>query len=178
MRSIRKKSSSGCIGPSGMQARSFSGSAWRHVGASGPLFSALNLANPLPFLPSHAHGRQIAGIENMAGGFDQLSEFERVPGVACAVGDTLKNAGVTITINHSARASVANEPRFIPIMDVAHRRLPRMASIKIKFPIEMKILVSVKAAESFLFACHTGDNPEVVANLSSSCWRTPPNKSK
>ena len=105
--------------------------------------------DPLAILPNRFEGSDIARIENIFRCRQDFSFFEIVPGVAGADGYELQHARVPVTINHASRAAVSNELRLVEFVDVAHRLLPKVASIKIQVPIEIKVFVTAKAAEFF-----------------------------
>ena len=112
----------------------------------------LNAANPLAVFPNGFDGGQVARIKNVLRRASQITFFQIVPRVACVYGDELQHAGVAVTINHAACAAVADEFGIVPLPDLAHGFLPKMAAVQIEVPIEVKIFVAAETAEFFLFA--------------------------
>src|SRR5690349_19130132 len=111
-----------------------------------------DLADPLAIFPHRFDGSEIAPIENSFCGCAKISFAEMIIGVARADGDELEDAGIAIAIDHAAGATVADELRGIELVNVAHWFLPKMATIQVQVPIEIKIFVAAEAAELLAFA--------------------------
>src|SRR5208283_3887981 len=107
----------------------------------------LNPADPLPVFPDGFQGGQVARVEDVLRGGDELAPLEIVPGVAGADSDKLQDAGVAVAVNHAARAAVANELRLVEVIDVAHWGFPEVAAVEVEVPVKVEILVAAQAAE-------------------------------
>src|SRR5580698_5797746 len=90
-----------------------------------------NSANPFAVFPHGLERGEVAGIENIFGGVDEVAALQIIPGVAGADGDELENAGVAVAINHAAGAAVADELGPVELIDVAHRGFPEMATVEV-----------------------------------------------
>lgn len=109
-----------------------------------------NSPNPLPILPNSLKRGEVSRIENVLRRGQHFPFFEVVPGVAGADGDKLQDARVAVAIDHAAGAAIPDEFRFVELVDVAHRLLPKVAAIEIEVPIEIKVFVAAEAAEFLL----------------------------
>src|ERR1041385_47652 len=113
--------------------------------------SWLHLPDPLPVVPHRPQRGQISRVENVFGRGQESPFFGVVPRIAGADRDELKHTWVAVTIDHAPCAAIPDQLRRVEIVNVAHRRLPEVAAIKIKVPIEIKIFVPAQAAELLRF---------------------------
>src|SRR6266545_3004552 len=111
----------------------------------------LNLPDPFAVFPNRLQRRQIAPVEKVPGGGAPSSFAQIVPGIAGTDGNKLEHARVAVAVNHATSAAVANPFCFIPLVHVAHRRLPKMAAVKVQVPIQVKIFVPAQATEFLRF---------------------------
>ena len=97
----------------------------------------------------------------MFGGLDEISLFQTLIGVTGIDGHVLEDAGITITINHASRATIAYEFGLIEFIDITHGRFPEMASVKVQVPVQIEILMAAEANEalglSFQVPLHLGE---------------------
>src|SRR6185503_13234087 len=110
-----------------------------------------HLPNPLPVLPHCLERYEIARVKNVPRRRPEAAPFQIVPRVAGADGHELEHTGVAVAVNHAAGAAVADELRVVPVVHVAHRRLPVMAAVEVEVRGEVEILVSAEATKLFLF---------------------------
>ena len=104
-------------------------------------------ADPLAVVPDGFERGQVAAVEDVSGGGDELALLEVVLGVAGADGHELHHAGIAIAVNHAAGAAVADEFGIVELVDVAHGRFPGVAAVEVEVPVEVKIFVAAEAAE-------------------------------
>src|SRR5262245_26773510 len=100
--------------------------------------------DPLSILPDRSEGGEIAGVKDVSDGGAEPTVLQVIPGIAGANRHELQDARVSIAINHATGAAVANEFRGVELVDIAHRRFPEMAAVKIKVPVEIKIFVTAQ----------------------------------
>ena len=111
-----------------------------------------DFADPLAVLPHRLERGQVARVKNIFGGGDEVALFQVVERIAGADGDELQHARISVAVNHALGAAVADELGIVPVPDLAHRLVPRMAAVEVEIPVEVKIFVAAEAAEFFLFA--------------------------
>src|SRR5439155_1672089 len=86
--------------------------------------SQSNPADPLPVFPNSFERSQIAYVENVFGGGEQVTFLRGLPRIAGVDCDALEHARITVAVNHAARAAIPDEFGLVPVINVAHRRLP------------------------------------------------------
>ena len=107
--------------------------------------------DPLSVFPNGFGRDPIAGVAEVPESLEQPAFFQAAARVAHANGDVLKDAGITITIDHASGATVADQLGFVEVVDGAHGGFPVMASVKVQVPIQIEILVTSETAEALGF---------------------------
>src|SRR5437867_2402041 len=73
--------------------------------------TALHFADPLPVFPNRFKRREVAAVKDVSRRTAKPALLQIVPGVARADGDKLQHARIAIAIDHTARATVADQLR-------------------------------------------------------------------
>src|SRR2546425_4704082 len=82
----------------------------------------------------------------------KFAALEIVPGIAGVDGGKLEDTWVAVAINHATSAAIANQLRLVELIDIAHRRFPKVTAIEIEVPVEIKIFMAAQATELFRLA--------------------------